>query len=148
MHRFTALYLALDASTRTSAKVAALVAYFRAAPAHDAAWAAYFLTGRRIKRVVATRDLVTAALEASGLSPWLFDASYDAVGDLAETLALVLPPPSTTDDRTLAQWVEEEIAPLAGLSSSAVQERLRAAWTGSARRSRQAPSTSGARSCA
>ena len=128
MRRFTALYLALDASTKTNAKVAALVAYFRAAPPHDAAWAAYFLTGRKIKRVVGTRDLVAAALDASGLPPWLFDASYDAVGDLAETLALVLPPHVADDDRALAVWVEAEIAPLAGLPSAEVQQRLRAAW--------------------
>jgi len=68
MRRFTELYLALDASTRTNAKVAVLTAYFRAAPPHDAAWAAYFLTGRKLKRVVGTRDLVAAALTASGLS--------------------------------------------------------------------------------
>ena len=128
MRRFTALYLALDASTRTNAKVAALVAYFRAAAPHDAAWAAYFLTGRKLKRVVGTRDLVAAALASSGLPPWLFDASYDAVGDLAETIALVLPPPTRADDRSLAQWIEDEIAPLAGLDAAQVQARLRAAW--------------------
>lgn len=128
MRRFTALYLALDATTKTGEKVAALRAYFRAAPAHDAAWAAYFLTGRKLKRTVATRDLVGAALAASALPPWLFDAGYDAVGDLAETIALVLPPPSRDDDRSLAQWVEHEIAPLAGLPSPEVQARLREAW--------------------
>jgi DNA ligase-1 len=128
MRRFTALYLALDASTRTNAKVAALVDYFRAAAPHDAAWAAYFLTGRKLKRVVGTRDLVAAALVSSGLPPWLFDASYDAVGDLAETIALVLPPPTRADDRSLARWVEDEIAPLAGLDPAEVQARLRAAW--------------------
>jgi DNA ligase-1 len=128
MRRFTELYLALDATTRTNEKVAALIAYFRAAAPHDAAWAAYFLTGRRIKRVVGTRDLVAAALDASGLPAWLFDAGYDAAGDLAETIALVLPPPAASDERSLAQWVEEEIAPLAGLTSPEVQQRLRGAW--------------------
>jgi DNA ligase-1 len=128
MRRFTALYLALDATTRTSDKVAALTAYFRAAPPHDAAWAAYFLTGRKLKRVVTTRDIVGAALAATALPPWLFDAGYDAVGDLAETVALVLPPPARADDRPLAEWVEHEIAPLAGLPSPDVQTRLRDAW--------------------
>jgi len=128
MRRFTALYLALDATTRTHDKVAALTGYFRDAPPHDAAWAAYFLTGRKLKRVVATRDLVAAALTASGLPAWLFDAGYDAVGDLAETIALVLPPPTRADERSLAQWIEGGIAPLAGLSSSEAQARLRDAW--------------------
>src|SRR5213080_2806120 len=112
MRRFTALYLALDATTKTSEKVAALAAYFRTAPPHDAAWAAYFLTGRKLKRLVATRDLVGAALAASGIPAWLFDASYAAVGDLAETIALLLPPPTGSDERPLATWIEDEIAPL------------------------------------
>jgi len=128
MRRFTDLYLALDASTRTTAKTAALAQYFASAPAHDAAWATFFLTGRKLKRVVGTRDLVAAALEASRVSEWLFHASYAAVGDLAETVALLLPPASQQDDRSLAAWVEDEIAPLAGLSSPEVQARLRAAW--------------------
>jgi len=128
MRRFTDLYLALDASTRTTAKTAALAQYFASVPAHDAAWATFFLTGRKLKRVVGTRDLVAAAIEASRVSEWLFHASYAAVGDLAETVALLLPPPSQQDDRSLAAWVEDEIAPLAGLSSPEVQARLRAAW--------------------
>ncbi len=128
MQRFTALYLALDASTRTGAKVAALVEYFQHAPPHDAAWAAWFLTGRKLKRLVGTRDLVAAALAASGVQPWLFDASYAAVGDLAETVALLLPPPTQRDERNLATFIEAELAPLAGLPPSDVQARLRAAW--------------------
>jgi DNA ligase-1 len=128
MRRFTALYLALDATTKTSEKVAALAAYFRTAAPHDAAWAAYFLTGRKLKRLVATRDLVGAALAASGIPGWLFEASYAAVGDLAETIALLLPPPHRADDRSLAAWIEDELAPLAGLSSDDVQARLRDAW--------------------
>jgi DNA ligase-1 len=128
MRRFTELYLALDSSTRTNAKIAALAGYFTAAPPADAAWATYFLTGRKLKRVVGTRDLVAAALAASGVPPWLFEASYAAVGDLAETVALLLPPPTQRDDRPLAAWVDEEIAPLAGLPSAEVQSRLQAAW--------------------
>ena len=108
--------------------MAALAAYFRAAPPHDAAWAAYFLTGRKLKRLVGTRDLVGAALAASGIPAWLFEASYAAVGDLAETIALLLPPPTRADDRSLAAWVEDELAPLAGLPSDDVQARLRDAW--------------------
>jgi len=110
MRRFTALYLALDATTKTSEKVAALAAYFTAAPPHDAAWAAYFLTGRKLKRLVGTRDLTGAALAASGIPAWLFEASYAAVGDLAETIALLLPPPTRADDRSLAAWIEDTLS--------------------------------------
>src|SRR5438477_6442777 len=128
MRRFTELFLALDATTGTRDKVDALVAYFSAAPPEDAAWAAYFLTGRRLKRLVGTRELVDAAIEAAGIPPWLFDASYEAVGDLAETIALLLPPPTHADDATLASWVAQELLPLAGLPPDDVRGRLRAAW--------------------
>ena len=128
MRGFTDLYLALDASTKTNAKIGALAAYFASAPAADVAWATYFLTGRKLKRIVGTRDLVAAALGASTVPQWLFEASYAAVGDLAETVSLLLPPPTQRDDRSLAAWVEGEIAPLAGLPSPEVQARLRAAW--------------------
>jgi DNA ligase-1 len=126
--RFVALYLALDATTKTGAKEAALVAYFRTAPPQDAAWAAFFLTGRKLKRLVRSRDLVDAALAASGVPAWLFDASYHAVGDLAETIALLLPPPREDDGRTLAQWVDEELAAMSGLPPAQAQQRLAAAW--------------------
>src|SRR5437762_3518098 len=106
MRRFTELFLALDATTGTRDKVGALVAYFTAAPPDDAAWAAYFLTGRKLKRLVGTRDLVGAALDTTGIPPWLFDASYEAVGDLAETIALLLPAPTHRDGATLTAWVE------------------------------------------
>ena len=128
MRRFTDLYLTLDATTRTSVKVAALAAYFRDVRPEDAAWATYFLTGRRLKRTVGSRDLVGAALTASALPLWLFEASYDAVGDLAETISLVLPPPVLQDTRPLARWVEDELAPLAGLPSADVRSRLVGAW--------------------
>ena len=128
MRRFTELFLALDATTGTRDKVDALVAYFNAAPPEDAAWAAYFLTGRKLKRLVGTRELVGAAIDVAGIPPWLFDASYEAVGDLAETIALLLPPPTHADDASLAAWVERDLLALAGLSDDDVQARLRSAW--------------------
>jgi DNA ligase 1 len=70
-----------------------LVAYLRQAPAADAAWAVYFLIGRRPRRTMSARKLAVWAAEAAGISEWLFEASYHQVGDLAETIALLLPPP-------------------------------------------------------
>jgi hypothetical protein len=69
MRRFTALYLALDATTKTLAKQQALEAYFRTVPAQDAAWSTFFLTGRKLKRLVRARDLRDAALEAAAIEP-------------------------------------------------------------------------------
>jgi DNA ligase-1 len=91
MQLFAKLFTDLDTTTRTVEKVQALARYFAVAPPPDAAWALYFLTGRRIKRAVNTlllRDWLSAE---TGLPLWIIDESYDAVGDLAETLALLLP---------------------------------------------------------
>ena len=129
MRRFTALYLALDATTKTLAKQQALEAYFRAAPANDVAWATFFLTGRKLKRLVHARVLREAACDAASIPEWLFDASYHAAGDLAETIALLLPQAANRDDRSLSAWVVEELAPLASASPADVKGRLEAAWS-------------------
>ncbi|MEO5701734.1 MAG: ATP-dependent DNA ligase [Casimicrobiaceae bacterium] len=130
MRAFTDLFLALDATSRTRVKVAALAAYFRDAPALDAAWATHFLTGRKLKRLVRGVDLRAAAVDASGVPPWLFESSYEAVGDLAETIALLVPDAVAhqAHDRSLAYWVEHRIAPLAGLSPPEARAQLIDAW--------------------
>src|SRR6478735_6245498 len=87
--RFAELYASIDSTTATNAKTAALVRYFAQAAPRDAAWAAWFLTGHRPRQAVKTRNLHTWAAETAGLPLWLFEESYDAVGDLAETIALV-----------------------------------------------------------
>src|SRR5690606_33335921 len=79
MKHFAALYAELDARTATSAKLAALVAYFRSAPPADAAWALYFLAGGKPRQIVPTKRLRTLAREAAGLPEWLFDECYQAV---------------------------------------------------------------------
>ena len=94
MKAFAALFQALDATTGQSAKLAALAAYLRVAPPADAAWATYFLAGGKPRQMVPTKRLKALAQEAAGLPEWLFEESYQAVGDLAETLALV--PDSST----------------------------------------------------
>ena len=116
----------LDATTSTNAKQDAMVAYFGDVAPRDAAWAVYFLAGGRPRQLVATKTLRRLALEASGLPEWLFEESYQAVGDLAETIALLLP--STSDDALtpgLAAWVEDRLLPLRGLDAGEAIARLR-----------------------
>jgi DNA ligase-1 len=125
MRAFAALFAELDASTATTAKVDALVRYFGAADPGDAAWAVYFLAGGKPRAVVGSRALREFAVAASGLPDWLFEESYQAVGDLAETIAHLLPPPSHTSDLGLAQWIEERLLPLRGLPPADVLARLR-----------------------
>lgn len=130
MKRFAALYASLDESTRTTAKVAALTDYFRNATAADAAWAIAFLIGRKPRQVVGSRLLREWAAEASAIPLWLFEESYHAVGDLAETIALLLPASDPGDliDRPLAEWVEQHLLPLAALEESGKKRQLLHYW--------------------
>ena len=70
MERFTRLYLAIDATTRTSEKVTHLRDYFASAAPADAAWAVFFLTGHRLRRVITPKTLRAWVAEASGYPPW------------------------------------------------------------------------------
>ena len=116
MKAFAALYRELDASTSSLAKQAALQAYLREAPPADAAWAVYFLAGGKPRQLVPTRLLREQARLAAGLPEWLFDESYEAVGDLAETIALLLPEPTEVVERPLSAWMTEHLLPLRGQS--------------------------------
>lgn len=109
MERFTRLYLEIDSTTRTGEKVEALRKYFTEASAADAAWALYFLTGRRLKRVVSRAELWEAAVKISGVPGWLLEECLSAVGDFGETLALLLPPPSRASGLTLAEIVTHHL---------------------------------------
>ncbi len=132
MQRFARLYQDLDASTATGDKVAALVRYFAQAPAADAAWAAYFLAGGKPRQVVPTALLRATACRIAGVDDWLFEACYQAVGDLAETLALVLPlslpPGARPSEAGLADWLEDRLLPLRGLPEAEQQTQIEAAW--------------------
>jgi hypothetical protein len=116
MKRFADLYAQLDRTTKTSRKVNALARYFAAAPPQDAAWALYFLSGRRLKRVLPANTLATLAVTTSRVPEWLMGECYEAVGDFAEVIALILPPAAKTDTLPLAQLVTERVLPLKNLA--------------------------------
>ena len=105
MKRFAALYAALDQTTRSSAKVAALASYFTAAPDADRLWTIALFSGRRPRRMITTTRLRAWAAEEGGIPLWLFEESYPIVGDLAETIALVLPEASAHHDDSLSAWI-------------------------------------------
>ncbi|SAL10769.1 ATP dependent DNA ligase [Caballeronia udeis] len=128
MKRFAALYAALDATTSTKEKLEALIAYFSAAEPEDAAWASYFLSGGKPRQSVPTRLLTEFARERAGLPEWLFDESYQAVGDLAETIAHILPPAQRTSELGLAQWIEGRVLTLRGLEPAELRTRLLGYW--------------------
>jgi DNA ligase-1 len=109
MKRFTELYFALDEATKTSQKVEALKRYFSEVPPEDAAWTLYFLIGGKMKRLIPATKLRQWAAEAAGIPEWLFDESCKAVGDLAETIALLLPPAAEPNSNGLRDTVEEKL---------------------------------------
>jgi DNA ligase-1 len=128
MKAFAELYARLDATTSSNAKLQAMQEYFAEAPPADAAWAVYFLAGGRPRQVVPTRVLRELATRLSGLSDWLFEESYQAVGDLAETIALLLPESQHASEQGLAWWLEEQLLPLRGLPPAELAERLPPLW--------------------
>ena len=133
MQLFTQLYTELDATNRTNEKVAALERYFAAAPPADAAWALSFLIGRRQRRALSGSQLRDWVSDETGLPLWLVEESYSAVGDIAETLALLLRQSDfSTDDEVvdsdavdptpfeqpLREVVEERLLPLPNLNEA------------------------------
>ncbi|HEX3632874.1 MAG TPA: ATP-dependent DNA ligase, partial [Casimicrobiaceae bacterium] len=128
MEAFARLYAELDATTSTNAKLDALKRYFAAAAPADAAWAAYFLAGGRPRQAVPARLLRQVAVTRAGIDDWLFEECYQAVGDLAETIAHVLPPPRTKSTAGLAEWVEQRLLPMRGMSPDEIGERLAGYW--------------------
>jgi DNA ligase-1 len=128
MKAFAQLFAELDRSTRTNDKVDALVRYFRIADAADAAWAVFFLTGNRPKQAVPTKRLHAIAADVAGLSEWLFAECYDQVGDLAETIALILPPPLASASVGLSDWVTERLLPLRELDEAEQRSALVSYW--------------------
>lgn len=128
MKAFAALYRDLDETTKTSRKLASMRDYFRTAQPADAAWAVYFLSGRKPKRLVLVRDMARWCCEETGVPDWLFDECHEAVGDLAETIALLLADAGVSSDAPLHEWVEQRLLPLAGLDPQRQRQKLFQAW--------------------
>jgi len=103
--RFARLFRQIDGTTSTNTKVAALAAYFREAPTDDRLWTVALFSGRRPRRAVTTTRLREWAADRAGLPLWLVEESYPVVGDLAETIALILPPPERDSDEDLTYWI-------------------------------------------
>jgi DNA ligase-1 len=128
MKAFAELYTTLDETTKTNEKVAALARYLSAAAPEDAAWAVNFLIGRRPKRLLESRKLSQWAIEEAGVPDWLFSECYQAVGDFAETIALLLPPAALSTDLPLHYWVEERLLPMRNASDETRRAWLVSAW--------------------
>jgi DNA ligase 1 len=152
MEAFVRLFVALDATTKTQEKLAALVDWFSRSSASDAAWSLFFLSGRKLPQPIPLKRLRALASTLAEISPWLFEEAYAAVGDLAETVALLLPtdlaePAEQSQPKAasgglwsvdhgplppesgLAAWVNAYLQPLRGADEATQYRLLRRAWS-------------------
>ncbi len=127
MRQFANLFLRMDQSNKTNDKVDALVDYLREAPAEEQLWGIAILSHRRPKRTVTTTLLRNWAAEMAQLPVWLFEDSYHIVGDLAETIALVLPEKKQQTEHDLRYWIDY-IRALDQLDESGKREAVMQAW--------------------
>lgn len=128
MKRFSQLYTSLDATTKTTGKTAVLVDYFSEADPADAAWAIYFLSGKKLQRLVSMKLLRTWSAEVAGIEDWMFDECYEVVGDLAEVMALILPAPESQSDVPLHEWVTQRLLPLKKLTEPEQRSAMVGYW--------------------
>ena len=127
MKGFTELFTRLDQTTKTLKKVEALVQYFEEAPDDDKLWAIALLSHKRPKRTINSNFLKMWSAELSGLPYWLFEESYHVAGDLAETIALILPEHDNESDQSLTYWIGY-IQSFAELPDDDRRAKLEAAW--------------------
>ena len=123
MKAFADLVAQLGSSTKTTAKQEALVHYFSVANSKDKVWVIALFSGRRPKRAVNSTQLAAYCIEVARLPFWLFEESYHTVGDLAETIALLLPQTVDENDRTDAEPLHYYIEQLKRLEKESEEAR-------------------------
>jgi DNA ligase-1 len=107
MKAFAQLFLSLDETNKTNEKVKVLKDYFIKVPDTDKMHMLALFTGRRPKRPINSTLIRTYAIEASNIPAWLFEESYHVVGDLAETMSLLMPENPNSSSKTLTEWIAE-----------------------------------------
>nr|WP_214447807.1 ATP-dependent DNA ligase [Flavihumibacter rivuli] len=128
MEMFAELVQIIGHSTKTSEKLHALVQYFQTAPGHDKIWVIALFSGRRPKRSVNSKLLREWCCECCAIPEWLFEESYHTVGDLAETIALLLPPPSRQEINHSLHHYLSCLTEIASLDAEGKKAFILAAW--------------------
>jgi DNA ligase-1 len=127
MKSFAVLFSELDRTTKTNEKISAMAAYFTRTDVKDGIWAIALLTGRKPKRPIRSNDLKAWATELAGIPFWLFEESYSVVGDLAETISLLVPLHESGSEKSLNE-VMQEILLLPDQPDEIKKEWLYASW--------------------
>src|SRR6187401_1467832 len=111
MKEFAAVITKLGTTTKTNEKLEALSHYFATANDEDKVWVIALFSGRRPKRMISSAFLSLWCMEVAELPAWLFEECYHTVGDLAETIALLLPEITTdsTQDKSLFYFLQSFI---------------------------------------
>ena len=128
MKKFAQLFRCLDETTKTNEKISFLVEYFEASKPEDVVWAVSFLTGRKPRQIVPAKKLRVWSAELANIPDWLFEESYYSVGDLAETITLLLPQSNVSTDIPLHKWVEDKLLPIRDKSDAEQKEEIISAW--------------------
>jgi DNA ligase-1 len=129
MKHFSDLISAIEITNKTNAKIDALVDYLNIAPNKDKLWLITLFTGKRPPRPVKTTLMRQWCMEITGYPEWLFLESYSSVGDLGETIALMLPDPTHHIEKSLSDWMTELLA-LKPKSDADKKKYVRHAWSG------------------
>lgn len=129
MKRFVKLYQQLDETKKTGRKIDALKSYFAEVSPAEGAWAVYFLCGRRLKRLILSRNLQAWCCEAAGVPAWLFEECRETVGDMAESMALLLNPAESAPEVSLDRWMTEVLLPLRELAEPEQRTLLLESWS-------------------
>jgi DNA ligase-1 len=128
MKHFARLIRELDRTTKTNQKIDALVKYFHSASEEDKTWAIAFLIGNRPPRAVNSTKSAQWAAEAAGIPEWLFYESYDSVGDLSETISLLVSNPDSESDKSLSWYIHNRLLPLKNLNENEQKETMVKTW--------------------
>lgn len=107
MQKFATFISELEISNKTTDKINAIVRYLDNAPEEDKIWLLALFTGKRPRRGIQTKFLKQWAIQITDIPEWLFVESYSAVGDLGETISLLLPKPSHRIHKTISEWINE-----------------------------------------
>jgi len=133
MKNFSDLFEELDSSTGTNDKVNSLVKFLKHNSAGDSIYVVSFLMGRKPKQIVKTAFLKDWAAELANIPEWLFKESYDNVGDLGETISLMVPQKKSEVKEdypvSLKEWIEEIILPLKKKSEAEQKRIVQSIWT-------------------
>jgi DNA ligase-1 len=127
MKDFATLINALDSTNKTSLKQEAIIEFLKVAPSEDKLWFLALFTGKKPKRNINSNFMRQWAMEIAEIPQWLFQESYSSVGDLGETISLILPPAQNEIDLPLSVWMEKIIG-LKDVSDEEKREFVLNAW--------------------